>query len=182
MPDITPRLNENQQTPSLAPPGGDPVRAEKYVNQLIQLVNEHKILVDHTDLAKFDPSSLQNHFSLDLKEYKVEISHSKHPTTGNDSYIILFTNIKNINEQNKEKVILAYMHLDEGQFNSLKKSFNQQIERIRKAEEEKRLKEAMIPIDQLLEGLEGKNNQHIKNGKDSNYPQQTNAPSPSLFN
>src|SRR3990167_5803871 len=142
MPDITPPLaNKDSQTPSLIPPSGDPIQAERYVNQLIQLVDDNKLLVAHTDLAKFDPSSLQDHFSLDLKEYKVEISHSKYPITGKDSFVILFTNIKQVSEGQNEKIILAYMHLDENQFKSLKKSFNEQIERIRKAEEKKRLEE-----------------------------------------
>lgn len=176
MPDITPPLiNQNPQTPNLPPPSGDPDQAEKYVNQLTQLVNNDQLNVIHTDLAKFDPSSLQDHYSLDLKEYRVEVSHSKHPNSGNDSYVILFTNIKKLAEGSTEKIILAYMHIDENQFHSLKKSFNNQIERIRKAEETKRLQEAMIPIDQLLEELSP-----IKNSENTGH--HTNLSSPSLFN
>ena len=46
------------------------------------------------------------------------------------------------------------MHLNEGQFKSFKSSVNEQMERKRKKEEEKRLNEAMLPIDQVLENLD----------------------------
>lgn len=141
------------QNPSLPPPSGDPKQAEKYINQLIELIEKDLLDVKHTDLAKFDPSALQDHYSLELKEYKVEVSHSKYPNSGKDSYIILFTNIKNISEGNFKKIILAYMHLDESQFTAFKKASLNQIERQRKAEQEKRLKETMVPIDQILERL-----------------------------
>lgn len=150
MPDITPPLN---QTPSVPPPSGDPHQAQKYVNQLAGLIDSDKIDIIQTDLAKFDPSSLQDHYSLDLKEYKVEVSHSKHPSSGKDSYIILFTNLKSITGIATEKIILAYMHLDEGQFSSLKKASLQQIERKKRKMEEQRLKDALLPIDETLEQL-----------------------------
>lgn len=151
MPDVPSFASQN---PDLPPPSGDPNQAEKYINQLIQLIETDKLDVSHTDLAKFDPSSLQDHYSLELKEYRVEVSHSKYPSSGKDSYVILFTNIKNLTEGSVEKIILAYMHLDDSQFSKFKHAFLQQLERKKKAEEEKRLKEAMIPIDQALEQLD----------------------------
>lgn len=156
MPDVTPSLNEQVKNPNLPPPSGDPNQAVKYVNQLIQLVDTDKLDVVHTDLSKFDPTSLQDHYSMELKDYKVEVSHSKYPNSGKDSYVILFTNIKHVVSGNSEKIILAYLHLDDSQFNSLKKSFSSQIDRKRREEEEKRLKEAMTPIDKILEQLETK--------------------------
>ncbi len=137
----------------ITPPNGDPVQAEKYVNQLISLIETDKLDVSYTDLAKFDPSALQDHYRLGLKEYSVEISHSKHPSSGKDSYVILFTNIKNFIDGNCEKIILAYMHLSDDQFKSFKSTADEQLERKRKEAAEKRLNEAMTPIDQALEKL-----------------------------
>lgn len=151
MPDIT--ASSTNQDPNIPPPSGDPTQAEKYINQLIGLIEIDKLDVSHTDLGKFDPSALQDHYRLDLKDYEVEVSHSKQPDSGRDFYIILFNNLKYINERCSEKVILAYMHLNEGQFKSFKSSVNKQIERKGKAEEEKRLKEVMLPIDHVLENL-----------------------------
>jgi hypothetical protein len=145
---------QNPQTPELAPPIGDPNQAQKYVNQLVDLISADRLYASQTDLKKFDPSALQDHYSLDLKGYKVEISHSKYPQTGKDSYIILFTNVKHITGGSAEKLILAYMHLDETQFAKLKHAFVQQTERKKRAEEERRLKEALMPIDQVLDQLE----------------------------
>lgn len=138
-------------TANIPPPSGDSKQAEKYINQLIQLIEVDKLDVSHTDLAKFDPSSLQDHYRLELKEYRVEVSHSKYPNSGKDSYIILFTNIKNLIDGYVEKIILAYMHLDDSQFAAFKKASLGQMERKRKAEEEKRLKTALEPVDQILQ-------------------------------
>lgn len=151
MPDVTPPID---QKPILPPPSGDPTQAAKYVNQLVSLIETDKLSVSHTDLGKFDPSSLQDHYSLELKDYKVEVSHSKHPQSGKDSYIMLFTNIKNLTGLSPEKIILAYMHLDDSQFNAFKRSYLQQLDRVKKAEEEKRLKEALAPVDHILDQLD----------------------------
>lgn len=150
MPDLA---SSNHQNPNIPPPSGDPNQAEKYINQLIELIETDKLDVLHTDLAKFDPTSLQDHFRLELREYRVEVSHSKHPNSGKDSYIILFTNIRNLTDGNLEKIILAYMHLDNSQFSRFKKASLGQMERKRKAEEEKRLKTALAPVDQILQDI-----------------------------
>ncbi len=155
MPDVTPPINE--QTPSLPPPSGNSQQAEKYVKQLIQLIDTDRVDIIKTDLSKFDPSSLQDHYGVDLKEYRVELSHSKHPSNGRDSYVILFTNLKNTNGINPEKIILAYMHLDEPQFSSLKQSALQQLERRKRQLEEKRLKDALSPIDEILDQINNHN-------------------------
>lgn len=137
------------------PPSADHKKAEKYISQFIDLINKDKLTVSHTDLAKFDPSALQDHYRIDFSDYSVEISHSKNPNSGTDSYIMLFTNVKQMQEsQTNEKVILAYIHLDNNQFIRFKAAAHDQKEKIRKAEEEKRFAEAIAPIDQALERLE----------------------------
>lgn len=138
---------------TLPPPSGDPDQAEHYISQLVELINMDKLTVSHTDLARFDPTSLHDHYRLDLKDYEVEVSHNKQPDSGKDFYVILFNNLKFINEQYSEKVILAYLHLSEQQFKSFKSTVNKQTDRQKKAEEEKRLKEAMIPIDEVLDNF-----------------------------
>ncbi|MBI2017528.1 hypothetical protein HYS92_00610 [Candidatus Daviesbacteria bacterium] len=150
MPDVKDSAIQNS---SLPPPSGDPKKAEKYVDQLISLLESDNLTIYHTDLARFDPSFLQDHFRIDLKDYQVEISHSKHPQSGKDSYVMLFSNLKNIPNSESEKVILAYMHLDDSQFMNFRKVYTQQADRRRRLEEERRLNAALAPIDQTLQEL-----------------------------
>lgn len=147
MPDETP------QTEKTPPPAGDSQKAEKYIITLIKLISNDKLDVFHTDLKRFDPSSLQDHYRLDLTDYQIEISHSKAATTGKDSYIMLFTNLKNVKEGCTEKIILAYMHLSDRQFHNFRIAADRQIDERKKAEEEKRFTQAMQPIDQVLDSL-----------------------------
>lgn len=135
------------------PPCGDSKRAEKYLCQLIGFLNADKIISKHTDLSKYDPSSLQDHYWLELSEYQVEVSHSKQPDSGKDVYVLLFNNLKNVRDGCTEKVILAYMHLEESQFRRFKSAADEQVERKRKAEEEKRLGAALVPIDKVFDSL-----------------------------
>lgn len=135
------------------PPSGDPLQAEIYLKKIIELIDQDKIDVNHTDLSKFNPGALQNHFRIDLSEYKVEISHSKYPNSDKDSYVMLFTNIQTINPENPEKIILAYMHLNTTQFSDFRETAYNQISRKKKQAEEKRLKEAMEPINYVLDQL-----------------------------
>lgn len=139
--------------PQIPPPGGTPEQAEKYVSQIIDLIDADKLEVNHTDLAKFDPSNLQDHYRLELQDYHVEVSHSKNPDNGKDSFVILFTNLQNIRDGCSEKIILAYMHLDPLQFKRFVSASHEQHNRRFKIEEEKRLTEAMQPIDQALKSL-----------------------------
>ena len=150
-----PDPNSANSSASIPPPSGDPTKAEKYVSQLINLLESDKLTITHTDLARFDPSSLQDHFIIKLKDYQVEISHSKHPTSGKDIYTMLFTNLKNVADGSCQKIILAYMHLDDGQFMKFRKTYAEQAERKRLAEEARKLKEALDPVDQILEQLSG---------------------------
>jgi hypothetical protein len=137
------------------PPRGDFEKAEQYISQLISLINQNKIEVFHTDLKKFDPTSLKNHFSISLKEYQIEISHSKHPNTDKDSYVMIFNNLKNLAQGQGEKVILAYIYLADSQFGKFKLAADRQLEEKRRAEEEKKFKEALKPVDALLDEIQG---------------------------
>lgn len=137
----------------LPPPGGRPEQAESYINKIVSLVDDDKLIISHTDLSKFDPSALQDHYRLELLDYSVEVSHSKDPNSGHDSYVMLFSNLKNIRENGSEKVILAYLHLDLMQFKQITASAQNQKQRSKRKEEEDRLKNAMLPIDQALESL-----------------------------
>ena len=147
--------NQPPQTEAtlLPPPSGDTQKADRYLTQIIELINKDKLTVLHTDLARFDPTSLQDHYRLDLNDYEVEISHNKQPDSGKDFYIMLFNNLKTVSERCTEKIILAYIHLNAGQFAKFKTVANDQLERKRKEAEEKRFKEAMAPIDSVLEQL-----------------------------
>lgn len=152
--------NQDSQIPQsadsstqLPPPNGDAKKADRYINQLIGLISADKLTVLHTDLSRFDPTSLQDHYRLDLKDYEIEISHNKKPDSGEDFYVILFNNLKYINGKCMEKIILAYLHLDETQFKNFKSVSDEQLEKKRKEAEEKRFREAMAPVDQMLEQL-----------------------------
>lgn len=133
------------------PPRGDYQKAESYINRLIELIESNKIEVIHTDLQKFDPGSIQDHYRLDLNDYQIEISHSKLPTSGTDSYVMLFTNLKNVEAGSAQKAILAYTQLSNTQFEKFKTVAESQIEERRRLEEEKRFKDALAPIDSLLD-------------------------------
>lgn len=135
------------------PPRGDTAKAEKYTKQLCELITKNKILVSHTDLKKFDLASLQDHYSMDLGVYEVEVSHSKQPDNGKDFFIMLFNNLKKVQENGAtctNKVILAYINLTEEQFRAFKNAADEQLEIQRKKEEARRFRQAIAPIDQLL--------------------------------
>ncbi|MDO8577050.1 MAG: hypothetical protein Q7R82_01775 [Candidatus Daviesbacteria bacterium] len=151
MSDQNPSSSQNSDiSAQLPPPSGDSEKADRYLTQLIELINADKLLVSHTDLSKFDPTSLQNHYRLDLKNYEVEVSHNKQPDSGEDFYVLLFNNLKLVNEKCTEKVILAYLHITGDKFAKFKTVADDQIERKRKEAEEKRFNEAMTPIDRAL--------------------------------
>lgn len=140
------------------PPRGDFETAEKYINQLVDLLNDNKIEVYHTDLKRFDPTTLQDHYTINLKEYQIELSHSKQPESGKDSYVMIFNNMKQISEGSPAKAILAYIYLADSQFSKFKVVADHFIEQKRKMEEERRFKEALQPIDQLLDQASDESN------------------------
>lgn len=132
------------------PPRGDYQKAEKYISELCSLIEQNKIEVVHTDLKKFDPNSIQDHYRVALEDYHIEISHSKLPNSGADSYVMLFTNLKNVAAGSADKTILAYTQLSDTQFQTFKEAAQSQIEERRRKEEEKRFNDALSPIDNLL--------------------------------
>lgn len=146
-----PLLTAQTDNSTQPPPIGDQEKADYYTDKLIELVSADKLTVVRTDLSRFDPTSLQDHYRLDLKDYEVEISHNKQPDSGKDFYVMLFNNLKHVSNGCAEKVILAYVHISGDQFAKFKTIANDQIERRRKEAEEKRFKEVMAPIDQALE-------------------------------
>lgn len=137
------------------PPSADSEKAEKYINKLTKLIDRDIATVHHTDLSKFDLSTFEDHYWVDLDNFRIEISHSKRPDSGADSYVIIFTNIKHMQENPQEKIILAYIHLHTNQFIKFKSSAEDQLERRRKEEEEKKFKEAMSGVDEALDKLTG---------------------------
>lgn len=141
------------QKQELPPPSGDSQRAESYVNQLANLISQRKLTVVHTDLSRFDPSSIQDHYQIGVQNYQIEISHSKQPLTGRDLYLALFNNITQLNQGEADKQILAYLILSEEQFKKLKALADEQIETMLKLEEEKRFRAAMDPIDAVLDKI-----------------------------
>ncbi len=133
----------------LPPPKGSLEKGSKYVDQLVSLINDNKLEVLKTDLKQYDPSNLEEHYRVDLTDYQVELSHSKDPNTGADSFVILFTNIKNMTED-CQKIILAYINLEKTQYLKFKTAADSKLDRIKKEEEEKRFDEVMAPLNQAL--------------------------------
>lgn len=156
MPDQPACSTPNENCTQIPPPIGNQKKADYYIIKLIDLINTDKLLVSRTDLSKFDPTSLRDHYRIDLKNYEVEISHNKQPDSGKDFYIILFNNLKHINNNCTEKVILAYIHILDHQFAKFKMAAENQFERKRREVEEKRFKETMAPVDQILEEIASK--------------------------
>lgn len=146
MPDLT----APSQNP---PPCGDVAKAEKYLNWLLDLLSSDKILVTHTDLQKFESTTLQDHYQINLQDYIVEISHNHQSENDKHSYVMLFNNIQKINDGMASKAVLAYIPLTEQQFQEFKYTADDQIGRKRKEYEEKRFREAMTPVDELLERI-----------------------------
>lgn len=150
---LTDSINSSQSASPPPPPLGSSEKAEKYLNQLINLISQGKVEVTKTDLSKLDITSLQDHYFINLKDYEVEVSHSKQPDSGRDFYVILFNNLKVVRENSESctnKVILAYAHLTQQQFIKFKSTVGDFLEKRRKEEEDKRFQEALVPIDQAL--------------------------------
>lgn len=137
----------------LVPPSGDSKKAEKYISKLIELINKDRLTVTHTDLKKFDPNALEDHYQLDLGDHQAEVSHGKQPTTGKDFYTILFNNLQQVRDGCTEKIILAYMHLNEDQFKRFAAATNDHHTRKVKEIEEKKFADAIKPIDEALDNL-----------------------------
>lgn len=144
--------------PEIPPPMGDSQSAEKYINQIITLVNQGRLSITHTDLKQFDPNTLQDHYRIDLDSYEIEVSHSISPDTQKEFFIILFNNLNKVAENCTNKVILAYIHLTQNQFADFKSAADIHLEKKKKEEEMKKFKTAMEPVDEVLENLSSKPN------------------------
>lgn len=142
-------------TSNYTPPRGDFEKAERYINQLVSLINQNKIEAFHTDLNKFDPTTLHDHYTVNLQEYQIELSHSKQPNTGKDSFVMIFNNLKQLAEGSGDKVILAYIYMADSQFTKFKLVADRQVEQKRKAEEDKKFQDALAPIDEILNKAAG---------------------------
>jgi hypothetical protein len=151
MPDTNGNLQPVAQS---TPPKGDEAKGEKYVADLIRLLESGKIQVYKTDLSQFNPSSLQSHYRIDLDDFQIEISHSTHLDTGSHSFVIIFNNLKKIADGNTGKAILAYIHLNETQYMRFHKAAELQIDKLQRIEDEKRFLQAVRPFDDKIAQLE----------------------------
>ncbi|MDO8429308.1 MAG: hypothetical protein Q7S88_01645 [Candidatus Daviesbacteria bacterium] len=155
-----PSSEQDAQNPTL-PPLGDREKSDKYIYWLTNLLDQDKLAVTHTDLKKFDLGAMQDHYRIDLDHYEVEVSHSKHPDNNQDFYVMLFNNLKTIQDQTDQnseyvaKVILAYIHLTATQFQKFKTSSDGYLERRRLEAEAQRFRAAVKPIDEILQNKEG---------------------------
>lgn len=145
-------LAMSQDSTFSPPPSASPEHAEKYISWLTDLINRDQLEVYHSDLTKFSLDSMQNHYRVTLQDYEVEVSHNKQ-TSGEDLYVILFNNLKNVATNACERTILSFAHLTKAQFDKFKQSADNQISRKERAEQEKKFKEVMAPLDSLLESL-----------------------------
>lgn len=149
------------------PPIGDPQRADRYINSLVRLINKDKLGLTHTDLNKFDVTTMQNHYRVDLGDYDVEISHSIQPETNKDFYTIIFNNIKHISDGKSDKVVLGYVHLTDEQYGRFKVAADEYLERRRKEADRERFAQNLAPIEQILGHMD----------PESEMAQSQNAPS-----
>lgn len=134
------------------PPGGSTEKAQKYIDWLVKLIDSNKLTAAQSNLSKFNISDMEDHYRISLKDYEIEVSHSKNPESGQDLYIMLFNNLSLIGEH-CQRVILAYIHLTAEQFNQFKRSAQGQIDRAKQLEEDKRFTQTMTQVDQELENL-----------------------------
>ncbi len=156
------------------PPAGDAQKAEKYLTWLCNLIGQDKLVAVHTDLKKFDPNTMQDHYQMILQNFVIEVSHSRNPNNDKDSYIMLFNNMREIAAGTAQKVILAYIPLTEKQFKSFKFSADDQKERFIKQEEERRFKQVMAPVDHVLNSLSGPMEQQAQPTFVEKMPENTN--------
>jgi hypothetical protein len=132
------------------PPMGNHQQAEKYLTELISALKIGSYPLTHSDLSKFDPGSFQDHYRIDMGEYHAEISHSKHPQSGADSFSLIFTSLDKIRSGQSSQAILSFIPLTADQFTRFKTAANNYFVEQKRREEQKRFQQAMKPIDQLL--------------------------------
>lgn len=165
------------------PPIGDHQQAEKYLNQLISAIKQDTYTLTHSDLSKFDPCSFQDHYRIDMGTYHAEISHSKHPQSGADVYALIFTSIDKIRAGQSNQAILSYLPLTSELFAKFKSAADDYFAEQKRRAEEKRFKEAMKPVDALLNPLhpDNRENQDNRDNRDNRDNELTNTPNHSQF-
>lgn len=141
------------QDNTLLPPGADSDKAEKYVAALVDLVSQDKLIVTQTDLSRFNSSSMEDHYRVNLEDYDVELSHNRNSETKEETFIMIFNSISKFDNAEPKPLILSYMHLTSEQYLKLKEVADAQIERNKKKEEEQRFLKTMEPVDALLDQL-----------------------------
>lgn len=145
-------------TASSLPPLGDNSKSESYVKRLIRLIEKDKVKVFQTDLNKFDLTTMQNHYRVDIGEYDIEVSHSVQPDTDKDFYTMIFNSIRKIQDSSTNKVILTYLHLTEDQYRRFKIAADEALERQKRKEDAVRFVEVMKPLDNVFNQLDPEGN------------------------
>lgn len=133
-----------------SPPIGDQKYAEKYIDHLMEMLKWDKATLNHSDLKKYDPSTMQDHYRVNLGDYDAEVSHSINPNNGQNIYMLIFTNVAQIKAGQAQEAILSYIYLNEPLFSRFKTFAEGYFERKHREEEEKRFKTAMQPIDNII--------------------------------
>lgn len=146
-------IDFDSQTTDTLPPSGDNAKAEKYLSELIPLIQNNRVVVTATDLSTLGTTSLLAHYQIDIDQFRIEFGHSNHKESNTDSYLLVFNRLEKDIDGSTKKVVLAYVNLTEQQFASLKDLADKQITKIKQETEEKRFAEAMAPIDQILQRL-----------------------------
>lgn len=136
------------------PPLGDPEKADRYIASLVRLIAKDKVALTHTDLNRFDVTTMQNHYRVDLGDYDVELSHSVQPETNKDFYTIIFNNLTRLQDGKSDKVVLGYIHLTDEQYGRFKIAADEYLDRRRKEADKDRFAENIAPIEQLLDHLD----------------------------
>ena len=132
------------------PPSADPKEAQKYINALVDLINLEKIRVKRSN--NLEQYNLKDHFRLSLEEYEIEVSH-RSQSDDKSSYVMVFSNSSLIHTASNKQVILAYIYLSDEQYKEFYEAATAQIQREESRIAEEKFKEAMSPIDNILEKL-----------------------------
>lgn len=143
------------------PPLGNPNKAEKYVVSLINLIQSNKVEVIKTDLNKFDLTTMQDHYRIDLRTYDVEVSHNVHPDTDKNFYTMLFNNLARLADGSSKKVVLAYVHLTESQYKRFKIAADEQLEKKKLEEDAARFAQVMVPFDTALQAMDSQSQENL---------------------
>lgn len=162
----------NQSTP----PVGDHQQAEKYLTQLLSTLESHLYPLTRSDLST-NPGNFQDHYRIDLGQYHAEVSHSKHPQSGNDIYSLIFTSLEKIRLGQTDQAVLSYIPLTQDLFSRFKNAAESYFAAKKRLEEQKRFREAMQPIDDILKSSPPRSEDSPRRDyRDTRYHQPRNNP------